>query len=447
MNQGALTARDALRATLGALTLISAVGCAPDGPEPGVPPTFEATHGALGQGQAQRAPRSTLLPSGAAERMLQQACLPWRSVKGDWLSHGYGLALHASGDEFVIYDVSEHSCFEEFRGSLADACQPILNVDLGSAEEPSRAVLEASVFGPLMRVRDSGTVRYSFTRTPALPAPCRAGGTPPSADPVQNFDLFWEHMNEHYAFFRLHGVDWRAAQARYRPMVTAATTEDELFRIMSEMLEPLRDYHVSLASETQRFSRPPPRDISENIDGINAYLSENYLFAAGVTMTGNGRVFYRQLSADVGYVLILGMEGYADADVLRTSEDAVRSEIELAGRAVDEAIAALSAATSLIVDVRFNSGGEDAVSLALAGRFADRTRLAWSKVARSGEGYTLPELFFVRPLGPTRFAGEVVVLTSQVTLSAAETFVLAMRTLPHVTVLGERTAGAHSDVM
>ena len=41
----------------------------------------------------------------------------------------------------------------------------------------------------------------------------------------------------------------------------------------------------------------------------------------------------------------------------------------------------------------------------------------------------------------------VVVLTSGATLSAGEIFVMSMRAFPHVTVVGEATAGAHSDVL
>jgi carboxyl-terminal processing protease len=381
------------------------------------------------------------------QRLLHQVCPSWRSLRGTWLSPAYGLALQASSDEFVLYDVSESSCFETFRGPIAALCRPTLRVDFGSEQVPYRVIGKAEVFGPYMVLRDSGTVRYPFERAAEVPRACADGGTPESANPVQNFELLWEHMNEHYAFFALRGVDWQAQYARYRPLVSEATTPEALAQIMAEMLAPLSDYHVSLTTESARFSRPAPQEIRDNAPAIQAYLAAHYLAAPEAQVTANGLVAYRRLTPDVGYVMINGMNGFADASVLATSEDAIVSEVELAGAAIDQALLTLADTRSLIVDVRFNPGGTDAVALAIAGRFADRTRFAWSKVARVGEGTTWPSLFFVEPAGAPAPQKPVLLLTSAVTLSAAETFTMAMRVLPNVVVLGEPTAGAHSDVM
>jgi C-terminal processing protease CtpA/Prc len=57
-----------------------------------------------------------------------------------------------------------------------------------------------------------------------------------------------------------------------------------------------------------------------------------------------------------------------------------------------------------------------------------------------------PREFFVEPGGPLQFTKPVVLLTHRHSVSAAENFTLAMRRLPHVTVVGETTSGAFADV-
>ena len=51
------------------------------------------------------------------------------------------------------------------------------------------------------------------------------------------------------------------------------------------------------------------------------------------------------------------------------------------------------------------------------------------------------------PFALVALATPVIVLTSGMTASAAEIFVMAMRVLPHVTVIGEPTSGEHSDML
>jgi carboxyl-terminal processing protease len=115
----------------------------------------------------------------------------------------------------------------------------------------------------------------------------------------------------------------------------------------------------------------------------------------------------------------------------------------------------------LIVDVSFNGGGSDLISLQLAGRFADRTRLALTKQWHRPQGRLpqgrlpqgrlpqerLPQAWEVAPLGAQRYLKPVYVLTSDLTGSAGETFTLMMRAFPHVIHAGQSTQGALSDIL
>ncbi|MGD8699789.1 MAG: hypothetical protein PVJ43_10890, partial [Gemmatimonadales bacterium] len=58
-------------------------------------------------------------------------------------------------------------------------------------------------------------------------------------DAEYNFEVLWQTFDRNYALFGAKRVDWAALYRVYRPMVTAETTDDELFEIMSNMLEHL----------------------------------------------------------------------------------------------------------------------------------------------------------------------------------------------------------------
>lgn len=79
----------------------------------------------------------------------------------------------------------------------------------------------------------------------------------------------------------------------------------------------------------------------------------------------------------------------------------------------------------------------------IAGRFADRRRLACTKQAR-GVRRAAPHAFHAIPSGAVRYAKPVALPTSDLTVSAGELFTLFMRALPQVVHVGTRTRGAVS---
>ena len=102
----------------------------------------------------------------------------------------------------------------------------------------------------------------------------------------------------------------------------------------------------------------------------------------------------------------------------------------------------LDDALDLIAD-----SGYDGVALRLAGFFTDRKRLAFRKAPSKVEGFGGRQAVTVEPRGRLRYRGEIVLLTSTLTASAAEIFVLALLQHPRVTRIGEPTQGILSDVM
>lgn len=73
--------------------------------------------------------------------------------------------------------------------------------------------------------------------------------TPPSPERARLnarvFDRVWNEVRRGYYDPRLHGVDWDAARAGFRPQALAASGEHELYRTINAMLDLLDDGHAA----------------------------------------------------------------------------------------------------------------------------------------------------------------------------------------------------------
>ena len=104
----------------------------------------------------------------------------------------------------------------------------------------------------------------------------------------------------------------------------------------------------------------------------------------------------------------------------------------------------------LVIDVRLNHGGDDPLGIEIASRLTNSRYLAYSKVTRNNlDGvlhFTDPQESWVVPSAHAGFHGDVVLLTGPDTVSAGETFTMALLgRKPHVTRVGLNTQGVFSD--
>lgn len=248
---------------------------------------------------------------------------------------------------------------------------------------------------------------------------------PPENTPELNFEYLWQEYDRLYAAFELKDVDWDSVYAVYRPQVTPQTTDQELFLIMSQMLATLQDGHVNLITPTELYSYTAWWDqYPSNYD--RDILRIHYL---GGAMKGtNSPITYRLLDKQVGYVYIDNFSGANWGD-----------HIEFALKKMDNI-------KGLVVDVRDNSGGNEQNALDVAGRFTREKRLYKHVQPRNGPNHNDLASFqeYLEPKGNVKFTKPTVLLINRRVFSSTESFVLMMRTLPHVTVVGDTTGGGYS---
>jgi carboxyl-terminal processing protease len=362
-------------------------------------------------------------------------------LEGTWRSRGYGWILAFDGDDVRWLDASRAAVVES------------RNCQLGAfLDEHDRLVLDGDI---LSFYETCGITRYDFDRAASVRSPIARPD--PGADPVDVFESFWHTFAEQYAFFGLRGTDWSAVYQDLRRRVSGATTPTELADVLREAIRPLADCHVSIdAGEVELSSATGCRGTSlerwwqrENAapdtKGFRAAMERWIMDDLGLReahIGGNGRLISGRLGGDIAYLAPIRMRRYAPGDPPSVADD-----VAAAAAATTDALDRLDGATGLVIDARFNTGGHDAVSLAMAGHFADRPRVAFTKCARDDDGRTDPQPILVEPSDGDRSTAPIALLTSPTTGSAAESFTIALRVLPHVTIVGEPTHGILSDTL
>ncbi|WP_405711609.1 S41 family peptidase [Streptomyces xanthophaeus] len=373
------------------------------------------------------------------------------ATDGIWRTDGYGTVLSIRNGTLQEYQTTAVSCIA---GDTAQRTGP------GAYTTSGNAVLTVRTRGDRDRasVRLDGDVgERNLRRMVELPGACTR---PAPGDPLASFDVFWQSFEENYPFFAAKGIDWHAVRDRYRPTVHEGTSPDELFAVFGKMVEPLHDAHVAVwdvdadgdGYPDRRFAQPRPGTVLPDgkLDAeVKKFVVERDLKdARNVQDFAAGRITYADLPGGQGYLRISGFGGYAGDDAPYAAELA---ELDKALDAVfgQDRTRHLK---GLVIDLRINGGGSDAMGLHIAGRLTDTPYLAYSKRARNDPAdparHTRPQPLYVTPAPGPRYTGPVAVLTGGSTVSAGETFTQALMDRPGRTVrIGQPTQGVFSDVL
>lgn len=379
------------------------------------------------------------------------------SLLGLWKADGYGWLLEIHSNGYAIYDHTDISCVEFERGNRLQFQQAFDRVDLADDR------LSLCVAGDI--------TRYPFRRVAQFHAPVVAIDAPRNHDSRFNFEVFWKTFQQDYAFFDRHRVDWHDIYTRHQHRIAAATPPSELLLVFQDMLEPLRDNHVYLQTDRTHFISDKIADVKQwmidafdlttaslgdpgTIAKLQAFFGAEFLHGRG-RVAGNNLITWGFIAPGVGYLGVLRLFGFADTVAARAATGLPKSRYDFAQfldddlRALDAildiVIGELSQAVAMVVDIRINGGGFDKAGIAIANRFADRRRIAFTKRARHGDGFGPLQQFHVEPAGPTQFTRPVYLLTAERTASAGEILTLCMMSLPHVTRVGRPTLGIFSD--
>lgn len=343
---------------------------------------------------------------------------------GVWENKAYGAVIEA-GDRITVYDISAAGCVEAQKFRDKDFAGFVGRVESATADS---AVL---VQYP---------TRMTLTRLPALPQACRHPLK--TKDAAVNLTVFSQTFTELYPFFAERRTDWAALKAK-------AATDSDLFDALSGMATALNDGHVTLSSDDRDYidaSVVAPGKAPDGSAWTTPKLAANFRdylqasrFGGQAMIVANRKALYGKLPGNIGYIAILGEGNWRDGIKEAPGADHVAATAEV----LDKILADLNGVRGLIIDLRVNTGGHDAVALEIASRFADQARLIFRKAAGKAAPYDVT----ITPSSRQRFVGPVAVLTSRNTVSAGETLALAMKAFPQVRLIGQPTRGILSDAI
>ena len=346
---------------------------------------------------------------------------PSADMKGTWKTEGYGLAIDVGAVFIDVYQVTDMSCRRDMR---IPAHLPLIKALEGA---------EFAVVDGRFKLGVEGTLNPIFAdRTAALPSQCLIQTRPAPDSATYNFDVFWQAMHEHYAFFDLHGVDWDARKS-LRPSEDA--DDATLWAAMSDALNGLDDGHLYIHDGTTVHS--PSVRPDWHADRHLARDTTRAAIPEGVALIRDSGVLFGFATPDIAYISI---------DHMNVDSGIGQSDFRKATAVFAELAPEIANAKGIIIDIRYNPGGSDDIALAYASYFAATETPAFSKTTRTASGYT-PATEVFTPIGPRHLSQPTVLLTGPYTGSAAEIFNFAMRNLPQVTTMGTATGGGLSDVL
>ena len=241
----------------------------------------------------------------------------------------------------------------------------------------------------------------------------------------ENFEALWQLVDERYCFFAQaeeeYGLDWNAVYDKYKPIVDTCSNEITLFDALGDMLGELRDGHVNLTSMFGTsyywdWKLKEPVNFSDSIQ-------RNYL---GTDFKLTNSIRYTILPDSIGYVYVESFSGSFGTNNLSLM------------------LYNLKECKGIILDIRGNGGGMITSAEKLASIFLEKELHYGYMQHKTGKGhhdFSNPEPLYLEPSKGSRWLRPVMVLTNRSVYSAANQFVLIMRELPHVTIVGDKTGG------
>lgn len=240
-----------------------------------------------------------------------------------------------------------------------------------------------------------------------------------------NFEALWKILDEHYCFFNYkqkeYGLDWNAVYHKYKVRVNEQMTNEQLFEVFSNMLAELRDGHVNLSTSYDyarywSWHEDYPQNFSDELE--RQYLGTDYRIAAGLR--------YRILDDNIGYLRYSSfVNGFGDGNL-------------------DDVLSYFMLCRGLIIDIRNNGGGDLTYAEKLASRFVSEKTLVGYMQHKTGSGhndFSDMEPMYLEPSARIRWHKPVCVLTNRSVFSAANEFVMYMKQLPQVSIVGDHTGG------
>jgi hypothetical protein len=395
------------------------------------------------------------------------------TLSGVWEKKGYGQVVEISNGQTSIYQTNSNNCMLEAEID-SEVIDQIIGKVILAADEAS--------FNTQPEFNDEDVRPYTYTKLTELQPSCADGGLQETSDPLTNYEVLWHSFNERFALFNIaeRDIDWDAIDAEFRPQINQVASDEEMVGLFIEMIRRTGDGHTHLVIDEfgldvsagdapnwyyraitffeENFSLEDLQQAFEQQDEIadfeqfrNAMFGQQLgqlielfnqnktAYFADIACAASEHICFSINELNIGYLSIAQMAYFAGDDA-QTSDD-----LELLQPLLDDIINGVADTEALIIDVRNNPGGQDALALEIAGRFTSQTQLAFNSKARYNDTFVNDFDVNVVPTGESQYTKPIYLLTNNSIYSGGEVFTMTMADFEHVTVIGESTGGVLSD--
>lgn len=236
-------------------------------------------------------------------------------------------------------------------------------------------------------------------------------------------ERLFDAIRDHYSYRDRLGIDWRVLERRVFDELQTAPSGPALALRCAEVLGAAQDAHVSvtwLDATLPTYQRP----VAPNFD--LRCITQKFPKATRVGRIG----MVARTEDDIGYLLINSFS---------------REQREDFERAL-QALRGLLECKAIVLDVRLNSGGDEALARRLAGFFVRGEKVyARHRVRDPRVESEFREVDDRKVQGhpaPDSYRGPVAVLMGPLDMSSAEAFLLMMKQAPLAVLVGERSYGS-----
>ena len=376
-------------------------------------------------------------------------------VNGVWKSVGSGWILEIKdSSRYNLYDLNTLACVPHKTGTLDDLSKYI------------------SFSGDTL-LQWVPMVYYRFVRVDQLPEMCRTKMDRNKANDIYfNYDVFAKTVEEHYAFMELNNINWPVFYKNQKAKLTDSASVIDLYILIDETLILLNDNHAFLEADDALYAAmeqtvPSISDVSA-VPEMGDFQVANYVCDHHFIkeMTKDSKLIrWGLIEEDIGFIQIKAMWLYADLNIPQALIDElgyvdafvetfhkmeqsqyISLEKIAVKKIMDQVMRDLQSTKSIIIDIRFNGGGQDVVSQEIIHRFNPTRTKVQTQQLKDGDTFTIPQEIFL-PSHPDAYTKPVYVLISPQTGSAAESFAMSCRALNHVHLIGSCTMGATSTAL
>ena len=309
------------------------------------------------------------------------------------------------------------------------------------------------------------------------------------------FDAVWSRLDAKYCYFAQKGIDWQLARKTYRPLAIKSANNLAFKQIINEMLWGLFDGHTYVRGLPIGLPRMPYFDLrvanidnvckvigtykgaAANINGIQ--VGDEILEINGVSIKKAARNYYSKLitgynqeawdmalniavSGKIGEIRKLKVRHNSQINEIILPLTTTPSVSDISSKIIgdnvgyiainsfgyQETVAAFGNimrkfkdTKGIIIDVRYNGGGDTAYARPMMGWFTE-TKKPYA-LMNERKGHEMGEKWteFVEPNGDFTYKKPVAILTGYWSASMAEGFPMGMKAVCGAKIIGNPTMG------